>query len=200
MVATHRATIDELSSRKQLESKLRSEHETLLGLCSQYQKDSLINAERGQILEDSNEILKKETSRLTTQLATATSQITDLEKKLLEANESLKSSNQTRLQLEKQLKDLFMTSEKYQKSVQGKLDESAKRMAQQENQIHALETSNVLLKDELKTVRDEKVLLLNQVEEEKKLKKQLEQLVEQEKVSSIEMKRRIFFHSNLYLR
>ncbi|CAF4180840.1 unnamed protein product [Rotaria sordida] len=70
-------------------------------------------------------------------------------RQLLEINRRLEQqkdeSNQYQLQLEQQLRDLRLTTEKYQISMQGQINAYTKQASQQENQIHALKTSNSLL-------------------------------------------------------
>lgn len=179
---THKTTIDELTARQRVEEKLRAEFEASMELCHQYQSESLRFAERCRALEDAHTELTGEVQRLRAQLSLSnqsideqTIQIVELEKSLINSTEALKKADQYQNQLEQQLKDLGATAEKYQKNVQGKLDAFAKQASQQENQIHALESANELLKDELKKVNEEKVFLLNMLEEEKHEKKILQE-------------------------
>jgi chromosome segregation ATPase len=104
-------------------------------------------------------------------------QINDLEQRLLQSSESLKSANEYRSQLEKQLSDLRLTTEKYQTSTQAQIDAYAKHASQQENQINALETANSLLKEELNSVKADNAFLLTMAKEDKQLTKELQQQI-----------------------
>jgi hypothetical protein len=83
-------------------------------------------------------------------------QIVDLERHLMQSNDLSKSSNQCQTILEQQLRDLRLTSEKYQISMQGQLNAYSKQITQREDQINALETANDLLKQELKSVKTDR--------------------------------------------
>src|SRR5205807_1247328 len=105
--------------------------------------ESLQFAERCRTFEDLNAQLSNEINKLRSQLSITTQltdeqniQILDFEKRLLQSNDSLKSANQYQIQLEQQLRDLRLTTEKYQISMQAQIDAYAKQASQQENQIH----------------------------------------------------------------
>lgn len=130
--------------------------------------------------------MESETNKIRSQLSTTTKlsedqaiQMVDLERRLLESGELLKSANQYQSQLELQLRDLRLTTEKYQMSIQGEIDAFAKQASQQINQIHALESVNNLLKEELNTVKADNVFLLNMAAQDKQLIKELQEKIDQ---------------------
>jgi len=185
LATSHKATIDELSARQRLEAKLRAEYDACRSLCNQYQSESLQFAERCRTLEDMNGQLSHESTKIRSQLSNTNQlteeqhlQVLDLEKRLLQSNELLKSANQHQSQLEQQLRDLRITSEKYQISMQARLDAYAKQASQQENQIHALESANDLLKEEFNSMKTENTFLLTMANEDKKLKAELQERVD----------------------
>ncbi|CAF3917010.1 unnamed protein product, partial [Rotaria sp. Silwood1] len=184
LAASHKVTIDELSSRQRLEAKLRKEYDACRSLCNQYQTESLQFAERCRVLEDLKLQLSNETDKLHSQLSITTKlsdeqaiHIIDYEKRLLESNELLKSAKQYQSQLEQQLRDLRLTTEKYQISMEGQIDAYTKQASQQENQIHALETANILLKEELNSVKTDNTFLLTMAKQDKQLIQELQQQI-----------------------
>ena len=151
-------------------------------MCSQYQEESLQFAERCRALEDSSTQLSNETNKLRSQLSIAKQyteeqqlQILEFEKRLLQSNESLKSAHQYQAQVEQQLRDLRLTTEKCQITMQAELDAYTKQASQQENQIHALESANHLLKDELNAVKTDNTLLSAMAKQDKKTAKDLQE-------------------------
>jgi chromosome segregation ATPase len=96
----------------------------------------------------------------------------------MQSSELSKSSNQRQTLLEQQLRDLRLTSEKYQISMQAQLDAYAKQASLQENQIHALESANSLLKDELSSTKTDNEFLLAMVKEDKQIIKEFQQQIE----------------------
>ncbi|CAF3272882.1 unnamed protein product [Rotaria sp. Silwood2] len=184
LAASHKVAIDELSSRQRLEAKLRKEYDVCRTLCNQYQTESLQFAERCRILEDLNTQLSNEEDKLLSELSIKTKlneeqsiQMTDYEKRLLQSNELLKAANKYQSQLEQQLRDLRLTTEKYQMSMQGQIDAYTKQASQQENQIHALETANSLLKEELNSVKTDNTFLLTMAKQDKQLTNELQQQI-----------------------
>ena len=176
-----------------MEAKLRTEYDGCRSLCNQYQSESLQFAERCRALQEANTQLSLEINKLRSQLSKTTQlteeqqlQILDFEKRLFQANESLKTANQYHNQLEQQFRDLRLTSEKYQMSTQGQLDAYAKQASQQENQIHALESSNGLLKEELQTMNVENTRLVTMIKQDKQkvrdLQEQIDYLNEQHRL------------------
>lgn len=185
LASTHKATINELAARKQLEEKLRTEHDACLILCNQYKDESLQFAERCRELEEAKDELENDYARLQSQtLANVQvkneqlAKINDLEKRLAKSTDLVKTANQYQLQLEQQLRDLHLTSEKYQKSIQGQIEAYNKQAAQQENQIHALESANSLLKDELQSIKADNTFLLAMAKEDKQLIKDLQDQID----------------------
>lgn len=194
----HKQTIDELNSRQRIEAKLRAEYETSVELCHQYQNESLRFAERCRDLEETHSHLKTELHRFRTQLSSSnqlvdeqTIQIVELEKSLIASNEALKISHQQQNHLEQQIRDLRLSTEKYQMNLQCKLEAFAKQASQHENQIHALETANNLLKNELKTVNDDKTFLLTMIEEDKLQAKQSQDEIQKLQMEKLEAQKQI---------
>lgn len=185
LATTHKATIDELSSRQRLEAKLRAEFDACRSLCNQYQSESLQFAERCRALQESNTQLSNEINKLRAHLTNTTQlneeqqlQILDFEKRLSQANDSVKTANHYQSQLEQQFRDLRLTSEKYQMSTQAQLDAYIKQASQQENQIHALESSNSLLKDELQAMKNENTHLVTIIQQGKENVNDLQEQIE----------------------
>jgi chromosome segregation ATPase len=104
-------------------------------------------------------------------------QIKALENRLLQSNELLKTANQAQLQLEQQLRDLRLTSEKHQMSMQARIDAFIKQVSQQDNQINASESAKSLLKEELDSVTADNQSLLERSKEDKQLIKDLQQRI-----------------------
>ena len=98
----------------------------------------------------------------------------DLEKNLMESNELLKMATQQQTQVEQRIRDLHQTAEKYQVSMQAQMDAYVKQSCQQENQIHALETANSLLKEELKSAKADNIFLLAMTREDKTLSEEMQ--------------------------
>jgi hypothetical protein len=96
----------------------------------------------------------------------------------MQSSELSKSSNQRQTLLEQQLRDLRLTSEKQQVSMQAQLDEYLKQNIQREDQINALETMNSLLKEELNSVKNDNESLLLASEQDKDLRQELQQQLE----------------------
>ena len=184
LTTTHKKNIDELAIRQHLEAKLHKEYDACYALCNQYQTESLQFAERCRVLENANIQLSNETNKLSSQLSITTqlteeqaTQIIDFEKRLLESNELLKSAHQYQEQLEQQLRDLRLTTDKYQMSIQGQIDAYTKQASQQENQIHALETANILLKEELNSVKAKNSSLLTMTKQDEQMRNELKQQI-----------------------
>jgi len=79
----------------------------------------------------------------------------------------LNKQNQRQIQLEQQLRDTRLTSDKHQINMQAQLDAYSKQCSQQDNQINALETANNLLKNELNLLQDENTNLTLLAEQDK---------------------------------
>jgi chromosome segregation ATPase len=186
LATTHKASIDELSTRQRLEAKLRTEYDACRSLCTQYQSESIQFAERCRALEDSNTQLITDANKLRSQLLSTkklteeqATDIVELEKRLIHSDELLKTAKQNQTQLEQQLHDARVTTEKYQMSMQGQLDAYAKQASLQENQIHALESANCLLKDELTSVKNDNKFLLTMTKQDKMVVKELQQRLDE---------------------
>jgi DNA repair exonuclease SbcCD ATPase subunit len=98
---------------------------------------------------------------------------------LMQSNDLSKTSNQRQTLLEQQLRDLRLTSEKHQLSMQGEIDEYKNQFARQDSQINALQTANQLLKAEIKSLYADNEALTVMARKDKDLSEQLQQLLEQ---------------------
>lgn len=92
--------------------------------------ECLQNADRCRTLEDTNAKHLEEIARMRSQMNALTqftigqaSKIVDLERRLIQADQLLKKSNEEKLALEQRLRDLQLTSEKYQRSAQGEIQQ-----------------------------------------------------------------------------
>ncbi len=61
--------------------------------------------------------------------------------------------------------------------MQAQIDAYTKQASQQENQIHALESANNLLKDELNSVQTDNTFLITMAKEDKRIIKELEERI-----------------------
>ncbi|CAF4973984.1 unnamed protein product, partial [Rotaria sp. Silwood1] len=190
LIASHKTAIDELSSRQQAESKLRTEYDACRALCNQYQTESLQQAERCRAFEDSQAKVLSETNQIRSQFSITSqltkeqaTQIIDLERRLMQSNELTKTSNQRQTLLEQQIRDLRLTSEKSQASIQTQIDTYSIQIAQKEEEINELKTTNNLLNEEINSlkVNNESLLLVSKQDKElaQTLQNQLDQLSEQ---------------------
>ncbi|CAF5103163.1 unnamed protein product, partial [Rotaria magnacalcarata] len=182
LALSHKATIEELSSRQRSETKLRREYDACRSLCNQYQTEAKQFAERSRALEDLNIKLSDERNQLSSHFSSTMKlneeqaiEINDLKKHVSDSDELLKAANQYQCQLEQQLRDLRLTAEKYRIAMQGQIDAYAKQASQQVNQIHALESVNNLLKEELNTVKADNTFLLTMAKQDKQLTNELQQ-------------------------
>jgi hypothetical protein len=149
----------------------------------------MLETAHNHILSDTNQIRSQlaVTSQLTKDQAT---QIIDLERRLMQSNELLKTSSQRQALLEQQLRDLRLTSEKHQLSMQGQLDEQSKQAIQREDQIIALESINNLLKEELNSLKVDNEYLSSIAKQDKDLAEELHRKYQEEN----EMVRKYFFY------
>jgi len=152
----------------------------------------VLEAAQAHILSDASQIRSQlaVTSQLTKDQAT---QIIDLERRLMQSNELSKSSNQRQALLEQQLRDLRLTSEKQQLSMQGQLDEYSKQAIQHQNQIIAFETTNNLLKEEINSLKADNEYLSSIAQQNKDLVEQLQQLKEQHQKENEMVRKKNFF-------
>jgi len=155
----------------------------------------VLEAAQAHILSDANQTRSQlaVTSQLTKDQAT---QIIDLERRLMQSNELSKTSNQRQALLEQQLRDLRLTSEKYQLSMQGQLDEQSKQAIQREDQIIALESINNLLKEELNSLKADNEYLSSISKQDKDSVEQLQELHRKYQEEN-EMVRKYFFFIGL---
>jgi len=186
LIASRKLAIDELSSRHQSETKLRSEYDACRSLCNKYHADAAQYAERCHTLEEAQAHILTDTNQIRSQLAVTSqltkdqaTQIIDLERRLMQSNELSKTSNQRQTLLEQQLRDLRLTSEKYQISMQGQIEEYSKQNIQLEDKINTLETSNSLLKEELTALQADNECLTLMSKQDKNLSQELQQQLEQ---------------------
>jgi hypothetical protein len=190
LIASNKTALDELSSRQQSEIKLRSDYDACRALCNKYQSEVSEFVDRCRILEEAQASSLADTNQARSQLAVTTqlakeqaTQVIDLERRLMQANEVYKTSTQRQTLLEQQLRDSRLASEKNQLNMQTQIEDYIKQTVQSQDQIHALETTNNLLKDELNTVKNDNEYLLTITKQEKdandELKQKLQQLDEQ---------------------
>ncbi|CAF2265531.1 unnamed protein product [Rotaria magnacalcarata] len=187
LIASHKTAIDELSSRQQLESKLRAEYDKCRSLCNQYQTESLQHAERCRTSEDSHARVLNEANQIRSQLAITSqltkdqaTQIIDLQRRLMQADELSKSANQRQALLEQQLRDLSLTSEKNQKQ----LDTYAKQITEKDEQIIALQTTNNLLQEESNSLKADYKSSVIVGKRNEELQQQIDQLSEQHRIEN----------------
>jgi hypothetical protein len=96
----------------------------------------------------------------------------------MQSDDLSKTSNQRQALLEQQIRDLRLTSDKYQMAMQNQVEYS-KQNAQREDQINALETANNLLKEELTSVKADNECLTLMAKQEKDLVEDLRQQLDQ---------------------
>jgi len=125
-----------------LENKLRTEYDACRSLCSQYQAEALQFAERCRTLEDAHTQLTSESNQIRSQLAVTSqlskdqaTQLVDLERRLMQTSEALKTAGVRQIQLETQLRDSRLSTEKHQTSLQSQLDGYSKQCVQLEGQL-----------------------------------------------------------------
>jgi hypothetical protein len=156
----HETAIDELTSRQRTETRLLAEYEACRLSCEQYQNQSLQHIERCRTLEDAQGQMINETNQFRSQLA-VTSQlakdqathIIDLERRLMQANELIKTASQRQVSLEQQLRDIQLTSQKNSSTFDDQMKHQEEQLTERDNRIHTLEVSNNLLRDEIKSLQ-----------------------------------------------
>lgn len=123
---SHRTAVDELTVRQQTEQKLLAEFEKTRLLCEEYHRDGLQQVERCRTLEAAQAALIQEANQLRSQLAVTSqltkdqaTQIIELERRMMQSNEVLKTANQRQATLEQQSRDHALTSEKRLLSLEG---------------------------------------------------------------------------------
>ncbi|CAF3426776.1 unnamed protein product [Rotaria socialis] len=187
LTASHKVAIDTLSSREQLESKLRAEYDKCLSLCNQYQTESLQHAERCCTVEDSLARVSNEANQIRSQLAITSqlakdqaTQIVDLQRRLMQADELSKSANQRQALLEQQLRDLRLTSEKNQTQ----LDAYAKQITEKDEQIIDLQTNNNLLQEKSSSLKADYESSVIAGKRNEELQRQIDQLSEEHRIEN----------------
>lgn len=195
MTSTHSAAIAELSSRQRSESKLVAEYDQCRAQCEQYQTEALQHAERCRTLEDAQGQILTEANQYRSQLAVTSqlikdqaTQIIDLERRLMQSSDLSKSANQRQALLEQQLRDVRLTSEKYQMSAQAHLESQTKQIAEQAERIEQLESTNASLKGQIKSLYDENEALALMSKRDKDhardLEEQLAEIREQHRIEN----------------
>ncbi|CAF3170317.1 unnamed protein product [Rotaria socialis] len=187
LTASHKVAIDTLSSREQLESKLRAEYDKCRSLCNQYQTESLQHAERCCTVEDSLARVSNEANQIRSQLAITSqlakdqaTQIVDLQRRLMQADELSKSANQRQALLEQQLRDLRLTSEKNQTQ----LDAYAKQITEKDEQIIDLQTNNNLLQEKSSSLKADYESSVIAGKRNEELQRQIDQLSEEHRIEN----------------
>ena len=195
MASTHNAAIAELSSRQRSESKLVAEYDQCRAQCEQYQTEALQHAERCRTLEDAQGQILTEANQYRSQLAVTSqlikdqaTQIIDLERRLMQSSDLSKSSNQRQAVLEQQLRDLRLTSEKYQMSAQAQLESQTAQIAEQAERIQQLELANASLKEQIKSLYgdNEALAVMSKRDQDyaRDLEEQLDELREQHRIEN----------------
>ena len=185
---------------------MRTEHDTCRALCNQYEAELLARTKRCDTLEDAFERMRNESNQIQLQLSMTSqltkeqaSKIVDLERRLMQASDSSEKSNQRQAQLEQQIRDLQLESEKYRGELQTELATSSKQVAEKDNHINELETVNILLKEEINSLKNdnESLSAVSQQEKElsQKLEKRLEQLYEQCSIESERVRVNLFIET-----
>jgi chromosome segregation ATPase len=181
LLALRKVAVDELSARQQAEAKLRTEYDASRSLCSQFQAEAAQHADRCRTLEEAQAHILTDTNQIRSRLAVTSqltkeqaTQIVDLERRLMQSDDLSKTSNQRQALLEQQIRDLRLTSDKYQMAMQNQVEYS-KQNAQREDQMNALETANNLLKEELTSVKADNECLTLMAKQEKDLVEDLRQ-------------------------
>ncbi|CAM4942623.1 unnamed protein product [Rotaria socialis] len=187
LTASHKVAIDTLSSREQLEYKLRAEYDKCRSLCNQYQTESLQHAERCCTVEDSLARVSNEANQIRSQLAITSqlakdqaTQIVDLQRRLMQADELSKSANQRQALLEQQLRDLRLTSEKNQTQ----LDAYAKQITEKDEQIIDLQTNNNLLQEKSSSLKADYESSVIAGKRNEELQRQIDQLSEEHRIEN----------------
>jgi chromosome segregation ATPase len=187
LTLSHKAAVEELTSRQRSESKLRTDYEACVALCSQHQAESVQHAERCVALENNNKQIMSEATQVRSQLAVTSqlakdqaTQIICLERRLMQSEELIKSSNQRQVLLEQQIRDLRLTHEKHQMSIQGQINEYKRKISE----INALETANNLLQEEIKLLSEENERLIITTEKDKELQQEIDQLHEHHRIEN----------------
>lgn len=144
------------------------------------------HAQRCQTLEEAPVQLAHENNLLRSQLAVTlqltkdqATQIIDLERRLMQSNELSKTSNQRHTLLEQQLRDLRLTTEKHQLSMQAQLSAYLQQTAGQTHEIQTLESANLALKEELMACREKNDRLLAASQQDKELEREVRQQLDQ---------------------
>jgi chromosome segregation ATPase len=134
----------------------------------------MLESAQSQILSETNQVRSQlaVTTQLTKDQAT---QIIDLERRLMQTSELSKTSNQRQALLEQQLRDLRLTSEKHQLSMQGQ----AETFTKQNEKINQLETTNTLLQEEMNSLKTDNECLALACQQEKELAQDLQQQLDQ---------------------
>lgn len=126
LLASHRNALDELEARKQTQEKILEEFEKIRLLSEEYHRDALQYAERCRTLEDAQTKLGQEATQTRSQLAVTSqlvkdqaTQIIDLEHRLMQSSEIMKTTNQRLTTAEQQARDQKLTAEKRLLSLEG---------------------------------------------------------------------------------
>lgn len=106
----------------------------------------------------------------------------------MQSNELSKDSSQRHTLLEQQLRDLRLTTEKHQLSMQAQLNAYLQQTTSQTHEIRTLESANLELKEEIMACREkcERLVAASQQDKEleREVRQQLEQIHEQYRVEN----------------
>jgi chromosome segregation ATPase len=186
LIIAQKKVAEEVRVLRESEAKLQADYDTCRSLCDKYQNEAAQYAERCRVFEDAQNHLSTDANQIRSQLAVTSqlakdqaTQIIDLERRLMQANELTKAANQRNTVLEQQLRDLQIVSEKYQRSSQGQIQEYANKIAQLQEQINEFQIKNNLLNDEINNIKDENRNLTRKSEEDNNLIEELQQQTKQ---------------------
>lgn len=136
-------------------SQRKNKTDSLGSLSDQETDDIVVINSKGKTCENEssdNDKHLEEMARMRSQLNTMTqftidqaSKIVDYERRLLQTEQLLKQSNEDKLVLEQRLRDIELTSEKRQRSLNDQLKSYADQIARRDKQISQLEEANQLL-------------------------------------------------------
>lgn len=188
--------------------KLRIEYDSCRSLCDQYQSENVQNLERCRTLEANQVKLTQEANQVRNQWAAQSqftqeqaTQIVDLERRLVDADTTLKTSNQRQSTLERELRDSRLTAEKQQLTMQSQVEEFQRQNEQRNDQINALESKNQILKDELISAQTDNECLALESRQNKdliqELQEQLDRAEEQNQQKNEAVRLKNNFHSSI---
>lgn len=176
----------DLTTCQQIEAELRAECEKYRSQCDQYKTEIDELSKNCQQFEENQTKVFAETNQFRRQLATSEEtfhnqqlKLAELERRLLEANETNATLTQRHSLLEQQIRELRASSDKQQLNVRTQVDEYNRQVEQRENQLKALQEANRLYQQELNTIKSTNENLSDNSQQDKILVQQLQNELEQ---------------------